>query len=203
MAGSNSNDADRPAHARGLTLGHAAGDGDRTQRVDLEDYVAGVVAAEAPATATAAVREALAIAARSYAIAMRGRHADEGFDVCDLTHCQASGRLRRGMSRRHAPPRARCWCTTAGSFRATTRPPAAGARSRPTRVDGDARRAGSPDRAAGPRGSDHADRGGPTCVPPISSRPCTTPAAGATSFVISAYSSTRPRGAPGRSPSTG
>ncbi len=61
----------------------------RVDELDLERYVAGVVAAEAPPGAPAAALEALAIAARSYGLAMAGRHAAEGFDLCDLTHCQA------------------------------------------------------------------------------------------------------------------
>lgn len=62
------------------------------ESMPLEDYVAGVVAAEAPPGAPPALLEALAILARTYAWGHRGRHHDEGFDVCDLTHCQALGR---------------------------------------------------------------------------------------------------------------
>lgn len=72
-----------------VRLGRAASDGYRVEGIEFERYVAGVVSAEAPANAPAAVREALAVAARSYARAMRGRHSSEGFDLCDLTHCQA------------------------------------------------------------------------------------------------------------------
>jgi len=46
---------------------HARGEGVRVSDVPLEDYVAGVVSAEAPPDAPPALREALAIAARSYA----------------------------------------------------------------------------------------------------------------------------------------
>lgn len=66
--------------------------GVRVTRVPLEDYVAGVVAAEASPGAPAALREALAIAARSYAMANLGRHERDGFDLCDLTHCQVCRR---------------------------------------------------------------------------------------------------------------
>jgi stage II sporulation protein D len=74
---------------RALRLGRVEQGAGRVRNLGLEDYVAAVVAAEAAPSAPPAVREALAIAARSYAMALRGRHADEGFDLCDLTHCQA------------------------------------------------------------------------------------------------------------------
>jgi peptidoglycan hydrolase-like amidase len=54
----------------------------------LEEYVAGVLAGEAYPNSSPAALEALAITIRTYAIANRGRHAAEGFDLCDLTHCQ-------------------------------------------------------------------------------------------------------------------
>lgn len=57
--------------------------------VDLEDYVAGVVASEMRAhrDAPEALR-AQAVAARTYALAGSGRHEEEGYDLCDTTHCQ-------------------------------------------------------------------------------------------------------------------
>ena len=57
----------------------------------MEDYVAGVVAGEAARGSSPAALEALAITVRTFAAANRGRHQAEGFDVCDLTHCQALG----------------------------------------------------------------------------------------------------------------
>ena len=66
--------------------------------VAIDDYVAGVVDAEAPADAPPAFRRVLAIVARTWMERNRERHAAEGFSVCDLTHCQvfkpalASGR---------------------------------------------------------------------------------------------------------------
>ncbi|MEQ1758013.1 MAG: SpoIID/LytB domain-containing protein [Vicinamibacterales bacterium] len=56
--------------------------------VALEDYVARVVAGEGPPDAPAAAQEALAVAVRTFALANRGRHQSEGFDLCDTTHCQ-------------------------------------------------------------------------------------------------------------------
>lgn len=54
----------------------------------LEDYVARVLAGEAAARTAPAGLEALAIAARTFAFANRRRHARDGFDLCDATHCQ-------------------------------------------------------------------------------------------------------------------
>lgn len=57
-------------------------------RLDVESYVARVIAAEATPDLAPATLDALAIAVRTYAAAHRGRHASEGFDMCDTTHCQ-------------------------------------------------------------------------------------------------------------------
>lgn len=54
----------------------------------LEDYVGRVLAGEAVPDSPAASLEALAIAVRTYTAANRNRHASEGFDLCDQTHCQ-------------------------------------------------------------------------------------------------------------------
>ncbi|HEX2311202.1 MAG TPA: SpoIID/LytB domain-containing protein [Vicinamibacterales bacterium] len=54
----------------------------------LEEYVARVLAGEAAPRTPPAALEALAIAARSFALANRRRHAHDGFDLCDSTHCQ-------------------------------------------------------------------------------------------------------------------
>jgi stage II sporulation protein D len=62
------------------------------ETVGLEEYVARVVAREAGRDDGLEARKALAITARSYALANRQRHRDDGFDLCDLTHCQALGR---------------------------------------------------------------------------------------------------------------
>lgn len=61
--------------------------------VPLEDYTLGSILAEvspvgeSPATA-ARIFEVQAVVARSFAVAELGRHASEGFDLCDTTHCQ-------------------------------------------------------------------------------------------------------------------
>jgi SpoIID/LytB domain protein len=54
----------------------------------LEEYVARVLAGEAAPRTPPPALEALAITARSFALANRRRHAHDGFDLCDSTHCQ-------------------------------------------------------------------------------------------------------------------
>jgi len=53
---------------------------------DLETAVASAVAAESAGDEPSESLKALAIAARSYFVASKGRHRD--FDFCDTTHCQ-------------------------------------------------------------------------------------------------------------------
>jgi stage II sporulation protein D len=54
--------------------------------MDMETAVASVVAAEGTVDAPSEALKALAVAARSYFVAGKGRHGD--FDFCDTTHCQ-------------------------------------------------------------------------------------------------------------------
>jgi len=54
--------------------------------MDLETAVASVVAAESTVGTPSEALKALAVAARSYFVAGKGRHRD--FDFCDTTHCQ-------------------------------------------------------------------------------------------------------------------
>ncbi|MGO9642918.1 MAG: SpoIID/LytB domain-containing protein [Candidatus Acidiferrales bacterium] len=54
----------------------------------LEDYVAMVLTAESGDLAGDEAMKAMAVSVRSYAVRFRGRHAAEGFDFCDNTHCQ-------------------------------------------------------------------------------------------------------------------
>jgi stage II sporulation protein D len=51
-------------------------------------YVAGVVTAESSVFKSHEAMKAIAVAARTYAARMRGRHSKEGFDFCSTTHCQ-------------------------------------------------------------------------------------------------------------------
>ncbi len=59
------------------------------QQVDLEVYLAGVVAAEMPSSFPLEAMKAQAIAARTYALYHLGAHADDGADLCAQVHCQA------------------------------------------------------------------------------------------------------------------
>ena len=58
------------------------------QSLPLENYVSRVVAGEAAVGSAPAALEAMAIAIRTFALANRGRHRADGFDLCDQTHCQ-------------------------------------------------------------------------------------------------------------------
>jgi stage II sporulation protein D len=60
----------------------------RVAEVPLERYVAGVLAGESGVFQSSEALKAMAVAARTYGIAMRGRHSADGFDLCDTTHCQ-------------------------------------------------------------------------------------------------------------------
>jgi stage II sporulation protein D len=74
-----------------VRIGTARGGGYDVSAMALEEYVGRVVSAEAAAGSGIEARKALAIAARTFAVRNRGRHAREGFDLCDLTHCQVVG----------------------------------------------------------------------------------------------------------------
>ena len=54
----------------------------------MDTYVARVLAGEAVRDSQPAALEALAITIRTFALANRGRHRADGFDLCDQTHCQ-------------------------------------------------------------------------------------------------------------------
>ena len=72
---------------RTVRLGPASGVGPSAD-VPLEIYVSRVLAGEAEPRAPDGEFQALAIAIRTYALVNAGRHARDGFDVCDSTHCQ-------------------------------------------------------------------------------------------------------------------
>ena len=89
-----------PSGTLTLRVEVAVGDDHRIQTIPLEDYVRGSVPAEMPlAEPDTAVADRLArlqaILARTYALANRGRHAREGFDLCSTTHCQVYRRPGR------------------------------------------------------------------------------------------------------------
>jgi stage II sporulation protein D (peptidoglycan lytic transglycosylase) len=60
----------------------------RIIELPAERYVAGVLAGESSVFRNEEARKAIAVAARTYAARLRGRHAREGFDFCETTHCQ-------------------------------------------------------------------------------------------------------------------
>jgi stage II sporulation protein D len=53
-----------------------------------EEYAEAVLAGESSTFRSDAALQAMAIAARTYAARMKGRHKAEGFDFCATTHCQ-------------------------------------------------------------------------------------------------------------------
>ena len=59
-----------------------------TNDVDLEDYLRGVLPAEIPASFAPEALRAQAIAARTFALVSAGRHAAQGYELCDSYHCQ-------------------------------------------------------------------------------------------------------------------
>ncbi len=59
-----------------------------TVEAPLERYVAAVLAGESSIFRSGEALKAMAVAARTYAVRLRGRHAAEGYDFCSTTHCQ-------------------------------------------------------------------------------------------------------------------
>jgi stage II sporulation protein D len=59
-----------------------------TLSLPLEEYVAAVLAAESRNQQSDQSLQAMAVAARTFAVHFRGRHKTEHFDFCDTTHCQ-------------------------------------------------------------------------------------------------------------------
>lgn len=56
--------------------------------VPVDDYLLSVVPEEMPIDWPAEALKAQSVAARSFALKSRGRHAAEGYDLCTTTHCQ-------------------------------------------------------------------------------------------------------------------
>jgi len=59
-----------------------------TALMPMEEYVAGVLAGETGTFKSDEALKAMAVAIRTYAMHFGSRHALEGFDFCDTTHCQ-------------------------------------------------------------------------------------------------------------------
>src|SRR5438093_5058393 len=85
LAQSLQGDVSRPQLRVGIAR---AGGGYAVATIALETYVARVLAGEAARDSPPAALEALAITVRTFALANRGRHGADGFDLCDQTHCQ-------------------------------------------------------------------------------------------------------------------
>ncbi len=60
----------------------------KIETLQVDDYIAQVLAGEGEPRASDAAQQALAITARTFAMANRNRHRREGYDLCDTTHCQ-------------------------------------------------------------------------------------------------------------------
>src|SRR5262245_50401915 len=73
-----------------------------TRELPLEDYLFGVLSAEASVENELEALKAQAIVSRTFALNNRGRHAESGYDFCSTTHCQ-----RFVFSQRKMPSAAR------------------------------------------------------------------------------------------------
>ncbi|HYL98491.1 MAG TPA: SpoIID/LytB domain-containing protein [Blastocatellia bacterium] len=60
----------------------------KTESLSLEDYILGVVLAEASVETELEALKAQAVISRTYALKNLRRHAHEGYDFCSTTHCQ-------------------------------------------------------------------------------------------------------------------
>lgn len=71
-----------------LELRHKGGGLTAVNIVPVDGYLRSVVPEEMPVDWPAEAIRAQSVAARSFALASRGRHASEGYDLCTTTHCQ-------------------------------------------------------------------------------------------------------------------
>lgn len=71
-----------------LELRHKSGGLTAVNIVPVDDYLRSVVPEEMPTDWPAEALKAQSVAARSFALKSRGRHAAEGYDLCTTTHCQ-------------------------------------------------------------------------------------------------------------------
>lgn len=71
-----------------LELRHKSGGLTAVNIVSVDDYLRSVVPEEMPTDWPAEALKAQSVAARSFSLASRGRHASEGYDLCTTTHCQ-------------------------------------------------------------------------------------------------------------------
>lgn len=66
--------------------------------IDIDHYLYGVIPREMPASFPMEALKAQAVAARTYTLNNLNKHGNEGFDLCDTTHCQVYG----GMDGEHS-----------------------------------------------------------------------------------------------------
>lgn len=71
-----------------LELRHKSGGLTAVNIVPVDGYLRSVVPEEMPVDWPAEAIKAQSVAARSFALASRGRHASAGYDLCTTTHCQ-------------------------------------------------------------------------------------------------------------------
>lgn len=71
-----------------LELRHKGGGLTAVNIVPVDGYLRSVVPEEMPVDWPAEAIKAQSVAAHSFALASRGRHAGEGYDLCTTTHCQ-------------------------------------------------------------------------------------------------------------------
>ena len=81
-------EADLIAASNGHTLRIGSTADGHITVVPLEVYVARVLAGEGDPRAADAAQQALAVAIRTYTLKNSDRHARDGYDLCDSTHCQ-------------------------------------------------------------------------------------------------------------------
>jgi stage II sporulation protein D len=75
-------------NAAAITLKIHSSSENRVIEMPLEQYAAAVLAGESNVFQSNEALKAMAVAARTYGVYMRGRHAQDGYDLCDTTHCQ-------------------------------------------------------------------------------------------------------------------
>ena len=88
FAQSDVSETDLIAASGGRTLRIGAVADRHVTNIPLEAYVARVLAAEGDPKAADAAQQALAVAIRTYTLKNVDRHARDGYDLCDSTHCQ-------------------------------------------------------------------------------------------------------------------
>jgi SpoIID/LytB domain protein len=88
LAQTDISEADLIAVSNGRTLRIGSTTDGHVSIIPLEVYVSRVLAGESDPRAADAAQQALAIAIRTYTLKNSNRHARDGYDLCDSTHCQ-------------------------------------------------------------------------------------------------------------------